>query len=257
MCYALPIRKHKLKLLFTLLLPAAHAFGAGNAPDVPECFKVHSLIRMDEEHYWANWTNACPYTIDSVYVMVKFRNESGSALGDGVWGLHFVTPGTHQVTRFTSPLSLADFHSVHVAKITTDSVEALHADPAPQPVPLIVAAKVVTPAKPESPSLSAEEHHRRGRELLEKRNYREAVTELSEAVREKSDFALAYNARGFAYYMLRAYRQANADLDEAIRLNPQYLNAFQNRSRARKAAGDLQGSVADANQARALTVRQR
>jgi tetratricopeptide (TPR) repeat protein len=257
LCYAQRIRKHKLKLLLTLLLPVANAFGAGGAPEVPECFKVHSLIRMDEEHYWANWTNACPYTIDSVYVMVKFWSESGGTLGDGVWGLHFVTPGTHQVTRFTSPLSLPDFHSVHVAKITTDSAEALHADPVRQPPPLIVAAKVVTAAKAESPSLSADEHHRRGRDLLEKRNYREAVTEVSEAIRERTDFALAYNARGFAYYMLRDYRQANADLDEAIRLNPKYLNAFQNRSHARKAAGDLKGSLADANQARALTARPR
>jgi tetratricopeptide (TPR) repeat protein len=182
--------------------------------------------------------------------MVKFRNESGNALADGVWGLHLVTPGTHQVTRFTSPLSLADFHSVHVAKITTDSVEALHAEPGPEPPPLVVNA-------PRVENFSAEEHHRLGRELLDKRNYREAITELSEAIREKSDFALAYNARGFAYYMLRDYRQANSDLDEAIRLNPAYLNAFQNRSHARRALGDLKGSAADANQARALIAKPR
>lgn len=258
----------QLKLLLTLLLPVANAIGAGNAPAVPECFKVHSLIRMDEEHYWANWTNACPYTIDSVYVMVHFRSQSGSHLGEGVWGLHFVTPGTHQVTRFTSPANLSDFHSVHVAKITTDSVEALHETPSPPPQPVLVAAKVVKlepvlepkpelNPRPPVETLSAAEHHRRGRELLSARNYREAVTELSEALRESSDFALAYNARGYAYYMLHEYARANADLDAAIRLNPKYVNAYQNRSHARRAAGDIKGSAADATQARALSVKPR
>ena len=173
-------------------------------------------------------------------------------------------PFSAQVTRFTSPLSLSDFHSVHVAKITTDSVEALHETPGPSPQPVVVNAKVVRPEPvlelnppPRAETVSAEEHHRRGRELLSTRNYREAVTELSEALRESSDFALAYNARGFAYYMLREYARANADLDEAIRLNPKYLNAYQNRSHARKAAGDVKGGAADATQARALSVRPR
>src|ERR1700677_1240854 len=102
----------KRLLLLLLLLPIMGGLACAENPTVTNCFKVNALIKMDEDHYWADWTNACPYTIDSVYVMVKFRNESGGALGDGVWGLHFVTPGTHQVTRFTSPLSLADFHSV-------------------------------------------------------------------------------------------------------------------------------------------------
>jgi hypothetical protein len=262
----------QLKLLLTLLLPVADAIGAGHAPAVPDCFKVHSLIRMDEEHYWANWTNACPFTIDSVYVMVNFRSQSGSHLGEGVWGLHFVTPGTHQVTRFTSPSNLSDFHTVHVAKITTDSVEALHETPGPPAQPMMVVAKIVKPEPvplelkretkelipaPRVEAISAEEHHRRGRELLSSRSYREAVAELSEALRELSDSALAYNARGFAYYMLREYTRANADLDEAIRLNPKYVNAYLNRSHARKAAGDVKGSAADATQARALSVRRR
>lgn len=282
----LAIPKHKMKFLFPALFAAINLFGAGS-PDVADCFKVHSLIRMDEEHYWANWTNACPYTIDSVYVMVNFQGGSGQALGDGVWALHFVTPGTHQVTRFTSPRALTDFHSVHVAKITTDSVEALHLVPDPGPqihradvVRTAVVRAVETKPAPEPPrveiarveiakveieparvepvrevvpaGLTADDYHRRGRDLLAQKHYRDAVAELTRAIGQKSDFSLALNARGFAYYMLHDYSRANADLDEAIRLNPHYVNAFQNRVHARKAAGDLKGSTADANQVKTL-----
>jgi hypothetical protein len=303
-----------LKFLLTLIVPVVASCAAAQ-PAVPECFKVHSLIRMDEDHYWANWTNACPYTIDSVYVMVKFSGRSSTAgsrsEADGVWALHFVTPGTHQVTRLNTPLGVADYDAVRVHKITTDSTEALHVEPIPthlaardpnrvaDPGPSVPPAPELTQATlsysipasslppatttppvtnvPRSEKLpevnsggpavvpqetrpashfdstsTAKQHELRGRELLTKGKYREAVAELSQAIGQKPDYALAYNARGYAYYQLRQYPSALADLDEAIRLNPRYLNAYQNRSRARKAAGDSSGSVADGKKAREL-----
>jgi hypothetical protein len=111
----------RLLILLVLGLPAL----AEEQPKVPECFKVHSLTRMDAEHYWANWTNACPYTIDSVYVMVGFADKSRKPLGAGVWGLHFVTPGTHRVIRFSTPALVDEFEFVSIRKITTDAEEAL------------------------------------------------------------------------------------------------------------------------------------
>lgn len=93
-------------------------------PQVSECFKVHSMIRADEEHYWTTWTNACPYTIDSVYVMVKFADRSAREVADGVWSLHFIPPGAHRTMRFSAPGKLADFASVHQRKITGDIYEA-------------------------------------------------------------------------------------------------------------------------------------
>src|SRR5712691_11056664 len=75
-----PIKTVKrLLLVLVVCLPAL----AGDKPNVSDCFKVHSLTRMDDEHYWANWTNACPYTIDSVYVMIGFADKSRKLLGEG------------------------------------------------------------------------------------------------------------------------------------------------------------------------------
>jgi hypothetical protein len=95
-------------------------------PSVSECFKVHSLIKMDGDHYWAKWANACPYTIDSVYVLVGFMDKARKIVGNGVWGLHYITPGQGRVTRFSTPPNVSNYEIVNVRKITTDSEEALH-----------------------------------------------------------------------------------------------------------------------------------
>jgi hypothetical protein len=121
----LPMDLTKMKYLATLLLVASAGIAAAATPKVSECFKVNALVKTDEVHYWADWTNSCPYTIDSVYVLVAFANKSNPYLGDGVWPMYFVTPGTHRVTRFTIPAAASGFESVNVRKITTDSVEAL------------------------------------------------------------------------------------------------------------------------------------
>jgi tetratricopeptide (TPR) repeat protein len=251
---------------------------AAAQPKISDCFKVYNLLKMDEEHYWAEWGNACPYTIDSVYVMVKFTDRSRNHLGNGVWALHFVEPGQRRVMRLTAPRAVPSFDRVEVHRITTDSMEALVsegapprdwgtappgqvADPgptqvlaAPQPElindPAVSVTSKFTPHV-EEPVLP-EDHGRRGRELLKQRKFADAIAEFSEALREHPDSSLNHNARGYAYYMTRDYPHALADLDEAIRLNPDYQNAYQNRSRSRKAAGDLPGSEADSKRAHEL-----
>ena len=101
--------------------------GAATAdqPGVSECFKVHNLLKMDEDHYWADWSNACPYTIDSVYVMVGFADRSRNPVGSGVWSLHYIKPGTARVIRFSTPQGVENYEYVHVTKITADMEEAL------------------------------------------------------------------------------------------------------------------------------------
>ena len=112
-------------LLTGLLLLFATTASVQAGQKVSDCFKVHSLIKMDNDHYWANWTNACPYTIDSVYVMIGFADKSRKLLGEGVWGLHFITQGMHRVIRFSTPSKVDGFEFVSVRKITTDAIEAL------------------------------------------------------------------------------------------------------------------------------------
>ena len=256
------------RLTSLAVLSAALVFPA--SPRLADCFKVHSLLRMDRDHYWADWSNACPYTIDSVYVLVQFADRSRVPIGEGVWALHFVVPGAHQVTRFTAPRNVPDFDSVRVHKITASSEEAL-LEPLPVPDRPLLAkvdragdhvsipdlGRVALPAfasiaPPAIDPMSAAEHNRRGRELLRTKNYAAAIDELSEAIRQKPDYSIAYNARGFARYLSREYQPAIADLDEAIRLNPKYVNAYQNRSHARRAAGDISGSIADMKTIRQL-----
>ena len=148
-----------MKYLFILLAFAAGAL-AERKPGVAGCFNVHSMVRADAEHYWATWTNACPYTIDAVYVMVDFLDESRRPLGNGVWSLYFVGPGAGRTVRFSMPGEVPDFHSVRLLKVTADSEEALHpspprafrrdrptGDPGPDLNPPTIQAKVE--AKPE------------------------------------------------------------------------------------------------------------
>ena len=48
---------------------------------VEECFKIHWLLRADDAHYWADWVSECPYTIDSVYVMIGFQDHGKNHVG--------------------------------------------------------------------------------------------------------------------------------------------------------------------------------
>jgi hypothetical protein len=114
--------------LFTLLLGSGLVCAADQPtekPRTPACFKVHKLLKTDTTHYWADWTNTCPFTIDRVYVMVRFVDASLKTLGDGVWPMYFILPGVHRVTRFSVPVGVDGFEFINVRWITTDSVEAL------------------------------------------------------------------------------------------------------------------------------------
>ena len=113
----------------------------------------------------------------------------------------------------------------------------------------------VHPTNPAAPAVdvkAAALHNQRGRELLNQHKYAEAIDELSAAIQNQPDLALAYNARGFAYHLQGDAAHALTDLDQAIRLNPTYANAYHNRSVARKAAGDSADSAADETVARSL-----
>jgi len=99
---------------------------------------------------------------------------------------------------------------------------------------------------------AAQRHQLAGRQLTQAGRYREAIAELDEAIRLSPRMAAAYNARGYARYLLRNYAGAIEDLTQAIRLNPKYVNAYEIRSWAKRAAGDLTGAAADLQRAKQL-----
>src|ERR1035438_2186764 len=96
-----------------------------NPAKIPTCFKVRRLLKTDEAHYWADWKNTCPFTIDQVYVMVSFQDRSRKTLGSGVWPMYFILPGAHRVTRFSVPVGVDGFRFVTVRRIIPDAAEAL------------------------------------------------------------------------------------------------------------------------------------
>ena len=81
------------------------------------------------------------------------------------------------------------------------------------------------------------------------------MDELTAALNAKPEFALALNARGFAYVLLKDWPRATADLDAALRLDPNYANAYQNRSFARKGSGDAPGAAIDEAKWKELTTK--
>ena len=102
---------------------------------------------------------------------------------------------------------------------------------------------------------AAEQHNIIGRQLTKAGQYRQAIAELTEAIRLVPHFALALNARAFALILLREFTGALKDLNEAILLNPAYGNAYQLRSIARKATGDGPGAAADLKRSQQLALR--
>jgi hypothetical protein len=115
------------RILLGLYLFGAIA-SAADQPKVQECFKVNRLLKIDATFYWADWTNACPFTVDTVYVMVTFVDSANRELGAGVWPMYFIEPGVHRVTRFTAPVGVTAYQTLRVTKITTDSSVALMRD---------------------------------------------------------------------------------------------------------------------------------
>lgn len=112
----------RLIVVIAFLLPG---MGLAADPAVAQCFKVKALLKMDSDHYWADWKNACPYTIDSVYITVEFADRVGKSVGNGLWALHLVMPGLARVIRLSAPETSADFEHIRVRGITTDLEQAL------------------------------------------------------------------------------------------------------------------------------------
>ena len=145
--------------------------------------------------------------------------------------------------------------SSHTVRLGAQPVDLINVDfqfrnPSPAGAP----SPAVAPLRPQP---TAQERNVRGRQLSKSGRYREAIVELTEAIRIAPDFALAFNARGFALVMLHESARAIADLNKAILLNPTYGNAYFIRAIARRTIGDAPGAAADLKRSQQLSVSSR
>lgn len=99
----------------------------------------------------------------------------------------------------------------------------------------------------------AEFYLTRGENLFGVHQYDRAIADYSMAIQLKSDYAEAYNDRGFAYYLKGDAERAIADYTRAIELRPNYPKAFNSRGVVYMAFGYPRAkAVADFDRAIAL-----
>jgi tetratricopeptide (TPR) repeat protein len=88
-----------------------------------------------------------------------------------------------------------------------------------------------------------------GDTYADRHEYDRALTEYTQAIIMRPDYAEAYNNRGYAYYWQGQYPNAIADYDRAIALRPTYPYAYNNRGAAYMASGDSDHAIPDFDRA--------
>jgi hypothetical protein len=214
----------------------------------------------------------------AAFTVRAFRSISGRALSyDSKAGRYLPVNGAQVILRETGLTTMTDpmgqylFRdlaagtytlsvqnggqtSAHTVRLGDQPADLINVDfqigrASPPPVPALAVQRAnpqpPAPKSPDSTSATAQQHNILGRELTRAGQYREAIVELTEALRIAPDFALAFNARGFALVKLHDWAGAIKDLDKAILLNPNYKNAYHIRGIARRTIGDAAGAAAD------------
>lgn len=97
-----------------------------------------------------------------------------------------------------------------------------------------------TPELPENKDKNQDEV-----EQLHRRLFAKSESDLSEAIRLKSDYAEAYRFRGYMNWALRKLDRALADLDNAIRLDPHLRRAYLDRAMVYLGKGNVEKQLSD------------
>jgi hypothetical protein len=114
------VQETVVKLVLLLLL-ASTLFGADR---VESCFKVHDLLRSDDDHYWSLWSNTCKAEIEVVYVAVEFFDKT-EKIGNGLWEIRW-PKGFHRLNKWSTSMTIPVGTVIKIRKITTKLEEALH-----------------------------------------------------------------------------------------------------------------------------------
>ncbi len=102
------------------------------------------------------------------------------------------------------------------------------------------------------PQLSASEYYERGNQALQRDEYQPAINDYTRAIALQSDYADAYNNRGFAYDEIGEYQAAIKDYDKAIELKPDDAEVHNNKGVAYGNIGEYQAAIRDYDKAIAL-----
>jgi type IV pilus assembly protein PilF len=83
-------------------------------------------------------------------------------------------------------------------------------------------------------------HLNLGVAYLSRKEYRQAMLHLQEAIRLVPDFTAAYNSLGQAYEGLGQYDKARFNYEKAVEFNPQYVDAYLNLGKLFYRSGERQ-----------------
>jgi tetratricopeptide (TPR) repeat protein len=89
----------------------------------------------------------------------------------------------------------------------------------------------------------------RGHAQMEAKNYPDAITDFSEAIRLKPDDWSSYFNRGLCYVNIQNLQEGIADYNRAIEKGGKYFIVYSNRALAKSNAKDYKGAIADCNEA--------
>ncbi len=96
---------------------------------------------------------------------------------------------------------------------------------------------------------SSQDLFRQGLEKYKAGNFKEAITDFTQAIRLSPNVAEVYIARGNAYFDQGDKQAALKDYNQGLRINPNYAAAYVERGNARDDLGDRKGAIEDYNKA--------